>query len=164
MKIQLYLRTLQRNYLPESEWEHIQALVDTNSLGIQDIMMKVVLSGKQTDTVIVEDVMEPLIQNLCLHASKELLLGNDYTYHYWSYDRTMYMKIKGEKVLLEDDLLPPTLFLKDPLIEQLLLVAQSTMNLMKKLKKAHPAYNFSAYDYFQQMLGECLVLKEQDTN
>jgi hypothetical protein len=158
--IKALVRTLKRIYLPVDDWEALHNALVANEIEVEFIVSKVILSQEGVDALAVEDRMEPLVQELCLHASKKLLLDEDYSFKNWDYAGTVSLHINGDKVLVSGDLLKPTSFAKQYLIASLLKCAAQVMALMQKLHAHNPEYNLWPYPYFEGLLNECKKLYE----
>ncbi|HEU4323758.1 MAG TPA: hypothetical protein VFS21_11470 [Roseiflexaceae bacterium] len=152
------IRTLKRTYLPLEDWEALHAALEVGALTDEVIVGKFILAQPGEEALELEDRIEPLIQNLCLYAPKQLLSGQSYRFQHWNYAASVVLEPDGDKVLVSGDLLKPTVIAKRELIEALLGCAARVMTLMQHLHARNPAYSLWAYPHFAELLDECTGL------
>jgi hypothetical protein len=157
----IWVRTSNRTYLPADRWQELgQALALDEPWMINFLVSRIIFSRDGGDSIIIEDRMEPMIQDLCLHGVKALLSDEDYIFNHWDYEGTISLIDEGNGVRICGRGFQPASFPKQTSIASLLDCAATVMALMKKLQANYSEYNVSAYPYLEELFAECSRLYE----
>lgn len=151
----VWLRTLKRSYIKADDWEAVSRSIAANELEVNFIAAKITITPEGEEERVIEDRFEPQIQNLCLHASRELLADRDYDCKIWNYQGMISLKNEGEFVRMHGDHIQSISLPKRELIASLLDCAAQGMDLILKLETNYPEYRFSIKPYLEGLFMEC---------